>query len=483
MKKITAVLVLLIMILSLFACEYAEEREHSALPQSKDPYDDVNSELPDYSIPDDVSEPELDLGTFIVACNANGVFYQDENVPGTISAAIEERNAFIKEKYNVSVSSKTVSEKKIAEYIKNSLESNIPYADLLAYPADVSVGLMLSGLLGDFNSLNGFDINAPYFENINAKTLATNSTLYLIPDETALVYDDAYVLFYNRKLLEGKTSENPETLAAQGKWTWDKFLEIAKSSATAFGKSAADLKSDIFGYGAYYLETVYSMAMWTSTGNRVVDYTYKNPVDIVMSSDKMVEITNNLNKALNTRGKYPNANNDASEVFKSGRMVFFCNKMQYFYGLRNGTVAGAEYGVLPMPKYNESQDRYYCLVDNSARVLSIPKNLTSANENLQKRDAAVISALCATGNKTIKDAYINSFVALYLFDNSETLMIKTITDSVAFDFTYVYGSKISEIKRCPLAAITDFLDFGSNVGTTISRYKGNFDKYCAEHFK
>ncbi|MBQ0109084.1 MAG: hypothetical protein KBS44_02245, partial [Clostridiales bacterium] len=308
MKKITAVLVLLIMIISLFACEYAEEREHSALPQSKDPYDDVNSELPDYSIPEDVSEPEIDLGTFTVACNAYGVFYQDENVPGAISAAIEERNAFIKEKYNVSVSANMVADKKIADFVKNSLQSDIPCADLLAYPADVSVSLMLSGLLGDFNSLNGFDINAPYFENINAKTLATNSTLYLIPDETALVYDDEYVLFYNRKLLEGKTQENPEALAAQGKWTWDKFLEIAKSSATAFGKSAADLKSDIFGYGAYYLETVYSMAMWTSTGNRVVDYTYKNPVDIVMSSDKMVEITNNLNKALNTRGKYPNAN-------------------------------------------------------------------------------------------------------------------------------------------------------------------------------
>ncbi len=481
MKRFLAIISAFLMLFGI-GCENVEIKDTSSetVTSAPDTYERLDEELPDLQISADPSDPAPTPTKqfFTIVTNDAAVFSKSETEPSVINSAIEERNDFLRYKYGAEISARQVADKDVASELKLAIESGSEYCDLIAISARETVDLYLSGMLTDLSSLPDFDVTKNYFDENNAKTLATNSSLYLLADPTAMIYEEAYVYFYNRNLLSAAECENPETLVMQGKWTWDKFSEMSRAAASeVYNKSIADIENDVFGYGAYYNQGTYPLAMWTSTGNRIIDNTYKNAVGLSMASDDIEAIGKQLNTHHNTKGRYALEGNDAMKAFESGRLVFFCNKLQYLYALRDGTSKGGEYGVLPMPKFNEAQSDYHCLVSSDARVLSVPKTVEKSSDSRKRFVSLVISASCAAGKDTVNEAFVNSIITLYLSNNNEAMMIKTICDSITFDFATVYGGSIREIRRVTTQAICDYLDFGSDISNTIANSKSAFDKY------
>lgn len=464
------------------ACENVEypSSESSVGPESsKDFYESINSQLPSL-VPDGETAEEQ---PFLIITNEEKVYYQDESSPGAVNTAIEERNSFLRRKYGAVIEVKTKTYNEIAKELKASTESGRYYCDMISISAKDSVKLFNTGLLYNMNKLPQFNVENAYFDPKNAKALATNSSLYLLPDPTALYYDDIYAMFFNKALLEEKGCENPETLVMQGKWTWDKYNEAYRKAASeVMNKVSANLETDVFGFSAYYGEGTNPMVMWTSCGKKLVDNTYKNEVKLALTADQTVEIATKLGKSNNSKAKLPIDGDGAAAAFKNGRLAFFVNKLDYIYALRDGTSKGSEFGVLPMPKYNESQKEYHCLVANDARVISIPATIAKAEEAHKLYVSAVVSATCAAGRTTVHDAYLNNVIGTLLFDNDEAFMFKTILESATFDFSVVFGSQISEIRRCTTGVIVDYIDVGSDIKRSIELAIDSFKSYTKTKF-
>lgn len=484
MKRIIAILTAFILT-SLAGCsnvEYQEQSVPSAEP-SVDIYEQLESELPTISVEtSDGETAEIPETTFTIVTDSAATFYPDESVSGTISAAVAERNTFLLGKYGADISVTEVSGEELYNDIKTAYESGLEYCDMLAASAEDSAVLYTMGLLEDMNTLPNFNVENSYFDATNSKALATNNSLYMLPDPTALVFEDTYVMFYNRNLTSAAGYEDLETVALQGKWTWDKFNEVARAASTAYDKHSANLESDIFGFAAYHAEKTYPIIMFASCGEKLIENTYKNPVTLAMTSDEVIAVAEKLESVYNVKGKYPLEGNEASTVFENGRIVFFCNTLDYFYALRDGTTKGSEYGFLPLPKLSEEQESYHCLADTAARVISVPKTIEFASDSKRAYVSAVISATCAAGGKTMKEAFVESYIASYLNNNAETLMLETICESVTFDFSYVYGSAVEEIAHPTITAVADYLDFGSKIASTIRQGKKAFEAYCEENF-
>jgi len=480
-RRLFAIIALLLLIFTI-GCENVEYLESSqAMPdESVDIYDQLESELPPLH---DGESPTVPKQDFKIITDKKSVFTNDETNSGAINKAIDDRNAFLKSKYGANVVIKEVESNKVAEGLKAAYESGLEYCDLLAISAKETVKLYASGLLTDMNTLPEFNPENEYFDKKNATELATNGTFYMLPDPTAMVYEEMYVYFYNRDLVNKIGGADPESLVIQGKWTWDAFNEIAKESAPAvYNKTSADLEKDVFGFGAYYLEGTYPLVMWSSSGKKLIDNTYKNPVGLSMEMNDIVTVAEYMMSSYNSRGKYPMDGNSAEDAFHNGRLAFFCNKLSYFYALRDGTTKGSNFGMLPIPKYSEEQDGYNCFVSTDARVFSVP--ITVDNDEIERKRfvSAVISATCASGNNTIPKAFANHHIGFYLNDNSETLVFNTILDSLTFDFANVYGSGIWQIRNATTTAIVDYLDIGSGLVNSINYAKANFESYCQTNF-
>ena len=469
-----------LLVISSVGCENVEYIEKSQSPEeSVNIYDKLESELP--SLNDGTSAVEEQ--TFKIVTDKKAVFLDDESNAAAINKAITDRNAFLRSKYGASLDVHEVASTNVSGELKAAIESGLEYCDMLAISGRETVKLYTAGLLGDMNQLPNFDLNTNIFNQKHAKELATYNTLYMLADTTALVYEEAYVYFYNRDLVTGVGGIDPEALVAQGKWTWDAFNEAAKASAAAvYDKTSADLNNDIFGFGSYYLEGTYPLVMWSSSGEKLISNTYKNPVGLSMEMNEITTIAESLMTSYNSRGKFPSDGNTAESAFKNGRIAFFCNKFAYFYALRDGTTKGDNFGMLPIPKYSEEQDGYSCLLSSDARVFSIPKTVESYNQDRKNFVSAVIQATVASGNNTIPKAFKNHHIGFYLNNNSESVVLGEIIDGVTFDFANVYGSGISSIRLATTAAIVDYLDIGSGLVNSINYAKANFESYCNEKF-
>ena len=477
MKKCLALIIAMVFLL-LAGCEnveYAQSTPESTV--STDLYEDLNSRLP-------MAEGEIKDQQFVIVTNDSAAFYQEESTAGSINRVLEERNTFLREKYGADVEVYEFTAEELTEELKSSLLTRQDFCDMISVSAEDTVKLYTAGLLMDMNTLPDFDLESGYFNKKQSRSLATNQSLYMLADPTALYYDEAYVMFYNRDVCpDPEGVESIESLVMQGKWTWDRFDEYQRlAAAEVYRKWGGDIETDLFAFGAYYLETIYPLTLWTSCGHKLVDNTYKNPVEISMESEDAITIAEYLMSVYNVVGKYPLEGEHARIAFEDNRLAFFCNKLSYIYALRDGTSMGSQYGFVPMPKYNEEQEEYHCLASNDARVISVPITVADDTEARRKFVSHVISATCAAGGETVNQAYVNSLLAVYMNTNEETVMLKTICDSVTFDFATVYGSGISEIATPTIKAIADYLDYGSGISSSLRRGQEAFAEYCNQHF-
>lgn len=482
MKRIVVAFALLLAFLAATACEnveYIEESSSVAAESSENIYEKLESELPP---PVENSDGEVKKQEFVIATDKKEVFINEEGASGSVNKAIDKRNDFLYDTYGAEIKVIEASSSELTKSLKETLEAGLHYCDMISVSAKETVKLMNAGLLSDMNKLPGFDAKSKYFDEKNATALATNNLLYMLVDPAVQYYEEEFVMFYNRDIVVKTAGQNPESLALQGKWTWDTFNQVARASApSVYEHSTSDIEKDVFGFGAYYNEDSFSLVMWTGGGNAMVKNTYKNPVGMSMSIDEVKKAAEPLRVAYNSRGRYPLDGENVATAFKNDRLAFMVHKFSYFYAIRNQNPE--KYGFLPIPKQTEEQDGYSCMLSEDARVISVPRTMDNQSDAKKRFASVIISATCASGRETIKTAFINEHIGAYLYNNEETVMLSLLCDSATFDFAKVYGSVISDIRRPTVDAIADYIEFGSALSSSISRRLAAFNKYCAENFK
>lgn len=482
MRKIFIAMLLLVAFLTAVACEnveYIEESSKITAESSEDIYEKLESQLPP---PLDESEGEVKKQEFVIATDKKEVFINEEGASGSVNSAVDKRNNFLYQKYGAEIKVKEVKSADLTKSLKETLESGLHYCDVISASAKETVKLMNAGLLADMNTFSELDVTSDYFDNEDATRLATNNSLYMLVDPTVQYFEEEYVMYYNRDIVVKTAGQDPETLAMQGKWTWDTFNQVCRASAPGvYEHSTSDLQKDVFGYGAYYNVGTLPLVMWTASGQQMIGNTYKTAVTISMSVEAVQNAAKPLRDAYNTRGRLPLEGEDVANAFKNDRLAFMIHKFSYFYTLRNENLD--KYGFLPIPKQNEEQKEYNCLLSSDARVISMPKTMEFQGDDRRRFVSVVLSATCAAGRETVKTAFVNEHIGTYLFNNEETVLFSMICDSATFDFATVYGSVIGEIRRPTTDAIVDYIEFGSALSSSISRGLTAFNKYSAEKFK
>ena len=472
-------LFLVILLISLVSCENVEYPSESSLSEnaSQDFYEQLESQLPE--IDQSFAQEERD---FVIFTDNMGTFTQDETAAASKNLAISDRNFFLEMKYGANIIVEEYTAEEIEYILSEALEKGTNPCDMICLSAEDTLELYKKGLLGNINALPDFNLENGFFDFDLAKTLATNNSLYMLADPCAYMYDNTYVIYYNRDLVKApEGGEDVETLALQGKWTWDAFYDYCRSSApNSFSSSGSNLKTDVFGYAFIAEPADFAEAMWVSTNQQIVANTYKNPVEITLDRETVTPTADFLRSIYNVRGRYPLSGSDARKAFEEGRIAFYCDELGYLYNLRDGTSKGTEYGVLPMPKMNEEQSEYRCLLNNNAHVISIPKTLETADDKTKTYASAMISATCAAGSATIKDAYLNTMLGMFLTTNNETVIIKTIVDSATFDFAVTFGSAISEIRTPTMKPVANYIVDGLSLSTP---GRQDFKEYCDKNFQ
>ena len=453
----------------LSACENVEMPQESEVSEGKNEEKQQVDQLPE------MQEYAGQDFVLAVAREKVNMFSTDEESESIVRAAVETRNRLVTDKYGIILEVKSVRENTVAEGIKNAAAAGMQYADLLCFSGETLVELADRNLLYNLLSSNYFDINAKYIDTDAAKSITANNALYMIYGSATQYYDNAWVIFYDKKLISDVSLEDPAMLAASGMWTWEKFVEYSEKVAyRVMSKGSPDLKADIFGFASYNSNTELPLVMWESCGIPMFGQTYRQPVTINADLTAVTDTIAQIKEIYSSKSRYTPPKNEAIEAFNEGRLAFFIYRLEFA-----STLAGSkrEWGLLPLPKLTDEQERYNSYVDANAPAMAIPFNVSDS-----QRSVLLLNAFLAASGEAVRDAVRDKYVNLFFQNNESTVMLDTIMDSAYFDVAALYGSGMSKIAAITSDVIINAVTKNGVVTKTITDQLASFNAFSEEKF-
>lgn len=455
MKKRTLswLLVCLMLLQTLAACSEAPgEKEttgndttNAATPSTETAGTENTDEEPE--IKPDLPSITFDGRTFTFLTSGpndtNGVDWETydiwvEGVNGdVINDSVFERNLYLEDTYKIKLAEFKTNGATLDE-IKTEVTVDTGAFDAAITHIENSANLAQSGYLLNLYNFNYINTKQPWWDQRAREDLEILGKLYFATGDITVIDNDAtWVLMFNKQMLEDLQMPNLYDLVREGTWDYDTFYSLAtQASVDMNGDGVLKKSDDQFGFITSG-DSAYGL-LYASGEKLVVTDETGTPTPIVDVErlfnviDKSAMIMGDKDVTFQT-GYEGTGSNDVRIMFEEGRGLFFGEVMQCIIRMR---ASETDFGLLPWPKYDETQTDFYNWIHTSAgRGLVIPAN---------KRDSefigVIVEAMAAKSMYTVTPAYYD--VALtykYMRDKESAEMLDIILHSRLYDLGRIYN--------------------------------------------
>lgn len=368
----------------------------------------------------------------------------DEMNGEPINDAVYERNAYVGDKYGVKF-----IEYAVADYFSQqtefsqSVNAGTDEYDMAALkPEGVVSSFINNGYLIDLKTVPHIDLEREWYDRNSISQMSLGGKVFSVMGDMLTMDDDATAaVFFNKKLADSNGLPNLYDMVNEGTWTIDKLTEYAAAAANdANGDGAMDEKNDVWGALSEYATT---FALISGSGYTMINKDENDvPIDASMDEhyiamyEKVLKLQNNWDITLYAEGVsgYSDVWTQCMDVtFQSDRALFnvcWLNRASLFREMET------DFGIIPMPKYDEAQDGYHSFVHMyCANCIIIPKT----NRDLD-RTGVIIEALSAASVDTLKPAYYDKALkGKGSRDEESSKMLDIIFATRIFDLGYMFN--------------------------------------------
>jgi hypothetical protein len=454
MKKLLVILLILCLTVPFFAsCEDTQETSSSVEEESKGLQ---------------LKTPKVDLGgrEISILCHHFGaggksilgytgeIIYAEEN-PSSVDDAKKQVLDYIETEYNCTIVGELVSDgttaSNVPDLIKKQVTSGLHSYDICFDSLGRASSLALEDMILDLNEVPNIDLNDEWWDQNAREDLSIFGKNFFACGDIN-TYDDqgTWCVLFN-KTLKGKLGVNEDfyQLVKDDQWSFDKFVEICKNEVTydSNGDQTLDEK-DTWALGT---ETYNIYVHVVAAGKKVAEKDGDGVPYLTVSKETeetfniiadVLEFYNDQQTVMVANAP-PYTNKGFQNVWEETVHKAFVEGRELFYicGLIN--VASFrqmedEFGILPMPKYYDTQDRYYHTVsrDNSS-FMFLPATVPA--EDLANI-GTLISAIAEYSMHIVTPAYYD--VQLKYRDSRDDEsgeMLDLIFDSRTFDLGCAYN--------------------------------------------
>ena len=361
--------------------------------------------------------------------------YAEAETGDLINDATYKRNLYLEEKYNISFSMDTFLEASgegqantIVE--RGALSGDYTY-DLLMTHMMIGVDTAVKGALQDIAKFPNIDLEKPYWNRGATEGASIGGRLYTgLSDLSFSTNENLYCIFFNKDLMRDYNIEDPYVYVKNNQWTFDTFEEIIKQGYLDLNGDGVIDQEDQFGY-------ISSSAMnflW-SGGSQI---TIKDAHDIPQLeylTPRTLEIYDQAYRITNNEYTWAVGQwwiDPAISLFQEGRGIFYSSQLCRVNDLR---ASEFEFGIIPYPKFNAQQERFYSYVDGHASMMGIPLHLPNPEWT-----GMIIEELSFLSYRDILPVYYDVVLNVKLIRDEESIeMLEILFDSKVFDPAYMMG--------------------------------------------
>jgi ABC-type glycerol-3-phosphate transport system substrate-binding protein len=349
-----------------------------------------------------------------------------------VNDAIYKRNRNMEAKYNFVVNETRMSGDRVASTLKNCVNAGSDDYDLVSPMTHAAPNLATSNFLVDLNKVPYLNFDKPWWNNSVSHYFSIGGRLFFTcPDFTISDKDNVAVFMYNKKLAEDLGIDGAETLYSQveeGKWTLDKMKELAKAApADLNGDGIIKGADDRYGLSCCGWLYTYLLAGFDETvikkNAEDLPYIACKTERFAAAYEAMVEFLFDREVVVREFTDTPGLKTE--DMFVNDKALFCAQVLSCVRLYKN---MGSDFALLPFPKFDEAQEKYYTPTLWSS-CLAIP----TTNSDWEKT-GLIIEALSAESRKIVIPAYYEiSIGTKYLRDEISVRMLDIILENRIYD--------------------------------------------------
>lgn len=361
--------------------------------------------------------------------------YADISKAETVSDAVYNRNMDINQKYGIELVSVREMDAKIHDTFSKSADAGDKICDVLHANGGTTMKLAIKGYLRDMNTLDHVNYENPWWMGMVMETTAmSGKNAFAIGDTNLQAFTAVSAIYFNKQMVEDLSLDNIYPIVEEGKWTLDKMYTYSQAAVAELDGDDKMTPNDRYGllFNAYVWQPLFY-----GSGTALVEHDAAGGVFLNFKNETVM---NNLTKVVDyLADDKTNACTSwmslgkQEDFFLSGHSMFYIQLMYSTLDMRQGEL---DFGILPIPKLDESQDGYYHYVHNKSSYTAVPK----INFDLEKT-GIILEDLAYHSYKTVRpsffDVLLDGKVARdeestemldYVYENVYVCLLRPMTD-------------------------------------------------------
>ena len=471
MKKIITLMLAILMILSVFvACDSGSDKNDPAGSSSTPSTNNSSNNNTPTETPAQIGnlDPSINLGgnEFVILSRGHSAYADEVCVDSSngdpIDDAVIKRQQDVERTLSCKIKNVKVNESgdnadyAVIDEIKKTMGPDCSY-DIVATSAYTAFENTASGFCVNLKDVDHLDLSqdywAPYF---NENASIGNQQYFATGSISLSLRRMIFVTFFNTKLTQERNIEDLYTVVNEGRWTIDYQAEILSNTWSELdgvdGKTSGDF------YGLVTNSHICVDPYWTACDVKI----------LVKNSDDLFELQPETGKLDNILTKVKNLYKDSQTYAFRGEIgdvdqdkirQKFTNEEALMATLRLIEVEAEDfrnmenYGIIPIPKYDDKQANYYSHAHDQFIVYGIVNKESNANVDSL---GAVLECMAIESERTVKEAYFEiALKGKYSKDKQSWEMLDMIVKNLKIDGGLLYTIKLTDITQKLRNAVRD----------------------------
>ena len=487
MKKriLSALLATMMLVSCLAACGGGKEGDSTttATTTAQDAVDATASQTPAETEP---PEPTLEEKLGFGETNYEGYVFnmliaktdEYEHLAETLTGdlvndAVYARNTQVEEFFNIDLQIKSMPcawadrQTFTAEVSKQVLAGDPTWDMVVGQSAVMCTGLN-SQYYTNIAEMPGMDLSKPWWITNLYERLEINGKLFgIYGDMNLSLYGDMHGIFFSSAIIAENKLENPYDLVKNNQWTLDKMLTMAEQAGGDLdGTAGASKEGDRIGIIAIDNPM---RAFGTSLGCEVVTRGEDGALVFPAApSERHIDFYTKISNAFVDGSYNLKFKNDTYEeslqILAEDRALFVPSYLNYISNAIMRDMKG-DFGILPYPKYDETQENYISQIGTGATCTTFPQNIAKPELSAQ-----VANYMGYLGSETLVGTYFETYLQERLSRTPEMQdMLTLIRETATANLTTVYAALFSP-NLVTWFEVSGNIDHGTSL---VSKFKAN----------
>lgn len=357
----------------------------------------------------------------------DALYMRDRNVEDRLNVVVQ----------NIPMSYTWATRQIYIDSIRETVLADDNSKDIVSGQYATMPSLVPEGYLLNLAALPYLDFDKPWWVQGLIEETTIAGKLYLVSGNyTQQTVKAVYATYFNKVLHESLGLDDMYTIVHNGQWTIDKLTEMIENTYIDLNGDGVKNKADLFGFVAPSGNAITPFIQGFDL--KITTMNQEGYPEISMGEEKWIKAVElmcdlvhvNPNAIMTPDGTDATAT-EFNTAFANNQILFYPANFNFANTLKN---MENDFGIIPIPKWDEAQENYYTAVGEANTLFGIVSNCRQP-----EIVAAVLEAMTSESYRTVTPAlYETALKVKYSRDDETAVMFDIIMEGVLFNFGSIY---------------------------------------------